>query len=158
MPDEAIMGFAVRLAELAAETGERPFGCVVVDEGGAIIGKGSGSESELDPTRHSELDAIREACEYKNGLLQGCTLYSTHEPCMMCIGAILHAKVSRVVWGSRRSDLPLLFRKREVDAIRLFHMTTHPPVVRAGFLCELCVRLFDDEVAEMQSALGEAAG
>jgi tRNA(adenine34) deaminase len=147
---ENAMKFAIKLAQLAHETGERPFGCVILDPEGAVIGKGSGTGSDLDPTDHSELQAIREACEYMGGLLQGCTLVSTHEPCMMCTGAILHSKVSAVVWGSSRVDLPQLFRPyRDCGIMRRFNDTTHPPQLHPDVLRQQCVDLFAHEVKEL---------
>lgn len=147
MTDEFFMECALYYAHRASLQGQRPFGNVVVDEHGMIIGAGGGSELPSDPTRHSEMDAIRMACRDRGGLLKGCTLYSTHEPCLMCTGAILHAKLSRVVYGSCRDDLPSLFRPLTVGHAR-WEDTTHPPDVESGVLRVQCIALFDLEVAE----------
>jgi tRNA(adenine34) deaminase len=147
--DSFWMRTAIHLAKLAAERGERPFGCVIVEDATQLhLGVGAGSETPTDPTQHSEIDAIKLACKARNRLLRGCTLYSTHEPCLMCTGAILHAKVSRVVWGSSRANLPLLFRKLNVGVSR-FVDTSHPPEVVMGVLSEECIALFDGEIAAL---------
>lgn len=134
----------------AHKRGERPFGCVIVDPEGTVIGTGGGSESPIDPTRHSELIAIRQACTVRKGLLYGCTLFSTHEPCLMCTGAILHSKVSTVVWGSCRSELPELFR--ELISQDRWIDTTHPPQVVTGVMRDSCLALFAQEVAHATRA------
>jgi tRNA(Arg) A34 adenosine deaminase TadA len=134
---------AIWKAEVAAQKGLAPFGCVIVKPpGDTAIGWGFGSETPIDPTLHSEMVAIRMACAYLGGLLEDCTLYSTHEPCMMCCGAINHAKISRVVYGSSRADLPERFRQRHVSAEDLLSDTSYPAVVVGGLYRERCVRLF----------------
>jgi tRNA(adenine34) deaminase len=147
--DMFYMGWAVELAVEAMANGERPYGALVVDPGlevfadyDRILGKGWGTGSDMDPTRHSEIFAIKEACDIRGELLQGCILYSTHEPCIMCCGAINHAKLSRVVWGSFREDLPELFRKRNISATALLHDTSHPPDLYAGLMRKRCADLF----------------
>jgi tRNA(adenine34) deaminase len=132
--------------------GERPFGCVITTEYDVVIATSSGSELLLDVTRHSELVAIRQAQGRMDGLLRGCTLYSTHEPCLMCAGACCHAKLSRVVFGSYRNDLPLLFRKRRLPVEVLLEDTSQPPEVVSGVLRDECIRLFDQEMAAHAAA------
>jgi tRNA(adenine34) deaminase len=148
------MRFAISRARLGSlpagrhplDQSHRPFGCVIVDEGGAVIAYAEGSERYDDPTWHSETEAIRIACRKRGGLLHDCTLYSTHEPCLMCCGAILHSKVSRVVFGSRREDLPDLFRVRPyLTARHLLADTSHPPEVVEGVCRDECIALFDGE-------------
>lgn len=141
------MDATVKLAEWAANRGERPFGCIIVDEENDVIGAGSGSEADDDPTRHSEIAAIKMACAERGNLLQGCVIYSTHEPCAMCCGAINHSKVSVVVYGSARDDLPTLFRQRNCTVRDLLLDTSHPPEIFRVAIDE-CVSLFDREVAE----------
>lgn len=94
---------ALRLAEEAAESGEVPVGCIITDENGLVIASGKNSrEISSDATAHAEILAIREACRVrKSWNLDGCTLYVTLEPCPMCAGAILNARISTVVYGAR---------------------------------------------------------
>jgi tRNA(adenine34) deaminase len=93
---------ALALAVEAAGKSEVPVGAVVVRDG-AIIGRGSNRPiSSADPTAHAEIVAMREAAAaLGNYRLTGCELYVTLEPCAMCVGAMLHARVSRVVFGAR---------------------------------------------------------
>jgi tRNA(adenine34) deaminase len=99
--DEAFMRQALALARRAAEAGEVPVGAVVVKEG-EIIGRGHNRPvTDHDPTAHAEIVALREAgAATGNYRLSGCTLYVTIEPCAMCAGAIVHARVGRLVYGA----------------------------------------------------------
>lgn len=101
LPDNAAMAEAIRLASLGAEAGEVPVGAVVVKEG-EIIGRGFNRPiSSADPTAHAEVLALREAAaKLGNYRLPGCELFVTLEPCAMCVGAILHARLARVVFGA----------------------------------------------------------
>ena len=94
---------ALLLAGAAAAEGEIPVGCVITDETGAVIGRGRNRrESEADATAHAEIEAIREACRSRGDWrLDGCTLYVTLEPCPMCAGAIINARIPVVVFGAR---------------------------------------------------------
>jgi tRNA(adenine34) deaminase len=100
--DELWMEEALRLARLAEVAGEVPIGAVVVCEG-AIVGRGWNQViSSSDPTAHAEMQALREAArELGNYRLTGCQLYVTLEPCAMCAGAIVHARIQRLVFGAR---------------------------------------------------------
>ncbi|MCH5267967.1 MAG: nucleoside deaminase [Lachnospiraceae bacterium] len=82
-----------------------PFGCVIVKDG-EIVGKGHNRVLlKHDPTCHGEMEAIRDACRQLNTHdLSGCTLYTTAEPCPMCLGAILWANINKVYYGCTRSD------------------------------------------------------
>ena len=102
MSDEGFMREALRLAQAAADEGEVPVGCVVV-RGGEIVGRGrnrrEGAKSAL---AHAEIEAIAEACRRLGGWrLWQCTLYVTLEPCPMCAGAIINARIPRVVYGAK---------------------------------------------------------
>jgi tRNA(adenine34) deaminase len=101
MSDEAFMREALALAKRAAEAGEVPVGAVVVREG-AVVGRGYNQPvSGKDPTAHAEVIALRDAAErVGNYRLGDCDLYVTLEPCAMCAGAIMHARISRVVYGA----------------------------------------------------------
>jgi tRNA(adenine34) deaminase len=100
--DERWMREAMIEAERAAEAGEVPVGAVVVHDG-RIIGRGRNQmEGLADPTAHAEILAVTAAANaLKSWRLDGCTLYVTLEPCVMCIGAIFNARVSRLVFGAR---------------------------------------------------------
>ncbi|MDP1536383.1 MAG: tRNA adenosine(34) deaminase TadA [Burkholderiales bacterium] len=102
MEDHDFMGVALELARAAATLGEVPVGAVVVSNG-AIVGRGSNQPiGRHDPTAHAEVLALRDAAaRLGNYRLPGCTLYVSLEPCAMCIGAIFHARIGRVVFGAR---------------------------------------------------------
>lgn len=99
--DTDFMRSALELAGLAQEAGEVPVGAVVV-KNGVIIGRGYNRPiSTADPTAHAEVVALRDAARHLgNYRLADCTLYVTLEPCAMCVGAIFHARIARLVYGA----------------------------------------------------------
>ena len=101
--DFECMELAIALAEEAAAAGEIPVGAVVADrETGEILGRGRNRrEQDHSPTAHAEILAIEEAARKRGSWrLSGCTLYVTLEPCPMCSGAIINARIDRVVFGA----------------------------------------------------------
>lgn len=100
--DELYMAAALLLAQAAGVRGEVPVGAVVVKEG-TIVGRGCNAPiAANDPTAHAEIAALRDASRaLSNYRLSGCDLYVTIEPCAMCAGAILQARIGRVVFGAR---------------------------------------------------------
>lgn len=102
MNDEDYMQMALALAREAGAAGEVPVGAVVVRDG-EVIGRGFNQPiGRNDPTAHAEVVALRDAgMNEENYRLPGSTLYVTLEPCLMCAGAIMHARVARVVFGAR---------------------------------------------------------
>ena len=106
MNREEIMREALRLAGEAAENGEVPVGCVITDREGNIIGRGRNRrEEDRDATAHAEMEAIREACEaVGDWRLDGCSIFVTLEPCPMCAGAIINARIPRVHFGAREEN------------------------------------------------------
>ena len=100
MEDDAYMKEALAEAERAAALDEVPVGCVIVVDGKVVGRGGNRRESAKDPTAHAEILAIREAAQAVGGWrLVGSTLYVTQEPCPMCAGAIVNARVERLVFG-----------------------------------------------------------
>ena len=99
---EAFMHEALALAQRAADAGEVPVGAVVVRQG-EVIGRGFNRPiTTCDPTAHAEIVAMREAAQrLGNYRLPGCDLYVTLEPCAMCVGAMVHARIARIVYGTR---------------------------------------------------------
>lgn len=102
MDDEHFMGLALDLAREAGAAGEVPVGALIVLEG-EVVGRGFNQPiGRHDPTAHAEIMALRDAAtRLGNYRLPGCTLYVTLEPCAMCAGAIMHARMERVVFGAR---------------------------------------------------------
>lgn len=93
---------ALDLAARAAAHGDVPVGCVVLDPDGARVGAGENRrEIDADPTAHAEIVALREACRaLGTWRLSGCTAVVTLEPCVMCAGALVNARIGRVVYGA----------------------------------------------------------
>ena len=93
---------ALALAREAAAAGEIPVGCVVTDGTGAVIGRGRNRREEgADATAHAEIEAIREACRtLGTWRLDGCTMFVTLEPCVMCAGAIAQSRIDTVIFGA----------------------------------------------------------
>jgi len=101
MTEAEWMNEALRLAEQAGREGEIPIGAVVVDRDGVIIGRGRNARESGDPLGHAEMYAIAEAAKAIGGWrLSGTTLVVTLEPCAMCAGAIVNARVDRVIFGA----------------------------------------------------------
>ncbi len=99
--DRALMLEALAEADAAAAAGDVPVGAVVVDAAGQIVGRGRNRrELDQDPTAHAEVDAIRAAARLLgHWRLEGATVYVTLEPCPMCAGALVNARVARLVYG-----------------------------------------------------------
>ena len=100
--DEKWMKMALKAAEAAASQGEVPVGAVIIQNNTLLAAAGNKPIGLNDPTAHAEIRALRLASEaVGNYRLPGTTLYVTLEPCIMCLGAILHARVERLVYGAR---------------------------------------------------------
>nr|PZN01802.1 MAG: tRNA adenosine(34) deaminase TadA [Pseudomonadota bacterium] len=149
--DERYMREALALAHEAWRAGEVPVGAVVVHEG-EIVGRGYNAPiSRSDPTGHAEIMALRDAARrLQNYRLTGCVLYVTLEPCAMCAGAIMHARLARVVYGARDpktgacGSVVDLFAERQLN---------HHAEVTGGVLAEECGALlsaFFEERRRMQ--------
>ncbi len=107
--DERYMRRAIKQSNISVDQGLVPFGAVVVDRGGKLIGEGHNeARPTLDPAAHGEVVAIRNA--WRNvgdlGRLKGCTIYTSCEPCLMCTFVITQIEAARVVFAARGTDVP----------------------------------------------------
>ncbi len=130
------MQAALALAQQADSLGEVPVGAVVVQDG-EIVGRGFNAPiSRHDPSAHAEMMALRDAAQHLgNYRLVGCELFVTLEPCLMCAGAIMHARIARVVYGARDPKTGVCGSVMDAFAeSRLNHHT----VVEGGLLAEEC--------------------
>lgn len=131
------MRAAIELAEEAGRCGEVPVGAVIVGPDGRVVGRGFNQPIlRHDPTAHAEVMALRNAAEtLANYRMPGCTLYVTLEPCVMCAGAIMHARIGRVVFGARDPKTGVAG-----SVIDLFAETrlNHHAEVEGGLLADTC--------------------
>jgi tRNA(adenine34) deaminase len=140
---ENFMKIALDEAEKAGQIGEVPVGAIVVSENGKVISTAYNQPIALvDPTAHAEILAIRKAAlEIKNYRLLNTTLYVTVEPCIMCMGAIVHARVSRVVYGApdaKWGAAGSLYNYAEDDRLN------HRVEIIADMCADNCRRLMQD--------------
>ncbi|MDR0576031.1 MAG: tRNA adenosine(34) deaminase TadA [Candidatus Accumulibacter sp.] len=155
MNDEFYMREALSLARAAECLGEIPVGAVVVRDG-EIIGHGFNSPiGASDPTAHAEIAALRDAAgKAGNYRLPGCELFVTLEPCAMCAGAILHARIARVVYGAR--DPKTGAHGSAIDLFAVERLNHHTEIV-GGVLAEECGRLLSGFFAARRAKKGEGA-
>ncbi len=142
MDDAQGMAHALALARTAQARGEVPVGAIVVREG-EIIGRGGNAPIEYrDPTAHAEIAALRDAGRaLGNYRLPGCELFVTLEPCAMCAGAIMHARIARLVYGAR--DPKTGACGSVVDLFAEPRLNHHATVV-GGVLADECGKLLAD--------------
>jgi tRNA(adenine34) deaminase len=140
--DELWMEEALRAAQRALEQGEVPVGAVVI-AGGKIVGRGwNRNIHESDPTAHAEIIALREAgAAVGNHRLGACELFVTIEPCAMCAGAMVHARIKRLVYGADDA------KAGAVDSV--MQVVNHPQLnhkmeVRGGVLSGRCADLLQE--------------
>ena len=149
MMDSHYMQVALQLAQRAASEGEVPVGAIVVDNAGAIIGRGfDRRESLQDPTAHAEVLALREAARRtQSWRLPSCTLYVTLEPCTMCMGAVLGARIQWLVYGAPSPKSGAVESVLELAQVpRLNHRVS----VRSGVLAEECKAVLQSFFAELR--------
>jgi len=141
--DEEYMLLAVGEALKARGMGEVPVGAVLVDEKGGIVSSAYNlCETNLDPTAHAEILAIREAAKkLRNWRLTGATLYVTLEPCAMCVGAVVLARIKRIVFGTRDPKAGAVV---SIYTIGLDKRLNHTVEMEEGVLKEECAGLLRD--------------
>lgn len=140
--DDPAMRLALAEAALAPDAGDVPVGAVVLDATGAVIGRGHNvREASGDPTGHAELVALREAAGARGEWrLDGCTLVVTLEPCTMCAGAVVLARVGRLVFGAYDDKAGAVGSLWDVVRDRRLN---HRPEVVGGVLAEESAALLD---------------
>ena len=137
--DEYWMQQALLQAEKTGENGEIPVGAVLIDANGFLAAAGNTPIGNQDPTAHAEIIAIRKAAErQQNYRLPGTTLYVTLEPCIMCMGAMIQARIERLVYGT--AD-PKTGAASSVYAIGNDGHLNHKIEIRSGILAEQCSAL-----------------
>jgi len=135
------MNRAYQEAAAAFDEGEVPVGAVITGPEGTIIGRGRNSVERLaDATAHAEILAIGAAAQHqKTWRLNGCTLYVTLEPCLMCLGAILVSRLDRVVYAAPDPRLGAIdthsYRQQALDSYRVF------PTIESGIMADECGKL-----------------
>ncbi|GEK72821.1 MULTISPECIES: tRNA adenosine(34) deaminase TadA [Halomonas] len=148
--DEFYMHRALEQARLAGEAGEVPVGAVVVDAAGEIVGEGYNAPvAGHDPSAHAEIRALRDAgTRLGNYRLDGCTLFVTLEPCLMCTGAIIHARLARVVYGAAEPRTGMVESKANLFAQPWYN---HRVTVEGGVLAARVSKLLKAFFAERRS-------
>lgn len=141
------MTIAIEEAKKAKANGDWPFGAVVMKDG-EFVGKGHVKDkSGGDVTDHAELVVVRVACHnLKSNNLEGCTIYCTNEPCLMCAAGIFQANIGQVVIGASRDDLSRLLRPRKLRIEDLAEDTDHKIEIIRGVLKDEIIALFEDVV------------
>lgn len=148
--DRFFMQEALALAREAAACDEIPVGAIVVNPDGVIVGRGFNQPIvRRDPTAHAEIIALRDAAlQMNNYRLPGCTLYVTLEPCVMCAGAMLHARIARVVFGA---DDPKTGACGSVIDVFSEERLNHHAEIVGGVLAEECGTLLSGFFASRRS-------
>ncbi|MDR0223336.1 MAG: nucleoside deaminase [Oscillospiraceae bacterium] len=151
--DEEYMAKALALAEKAYALGEFPVGAVIADDEGAIIGEGYNlREANASPLGHAEITAIEKAAGLlKNRRLDLCTIYVTLEPCLMCAGAIMQARLKRLVYGAYA---PKTGAVTSVVGVYDFPFG-YKPMVRGGVLETDCSALLSKFGEDLRSDIRE---
>lgn len=150
--DSTYMRRALALANQAAALGEVPVGAVVVHENAVISEAYNLRETRPSALAHAELDVLAAACErLGRWRLSGCTLYVTLEPCVMCAGAIVQARVDRVVYGARD---PKAGAVESLYQVLSDGRLNHRPEVRGGVLAEECGQILSDFFRMRREGLG----
>ena len=149
MQDQEFMDLALELAVEAMADGEVPVGCVIVRDG-QVVGRGRNRrEKGKSALAHAEVEAIGDACRNLGGWrLWDCTMYVTLEPCPMCAGAIVNARIPRVVYGARDFRFGALGSLIDLSKIPFNHI----PEVTGGVLSEECAELLSSYFKRKRSA------
>jgi guanine deaminase len=145
MTDQEAMRLAIRKAQEAIAAGQSPFASVIVRGADVVAVAHNTVWRDTEPTAHAEINCIRAAAAALRTIaLRGCSLFSTTEPCPMCLSAIHWAKVDRVVYGAVIADATAAgFSELAVPAKTLAQLGHSPVRVEGGLLRDECAALFD---------------
>ncbi len=140
-----LMSLAIAKARDGIAAGQTPFGAIIVRGSELVAATHNTVWRDTDPTAHAEVNCIRSAATAIKLIdLSGCEMYSTCEPCPMCLSAIHWAKIDRVVYGATIADAANAgFCELHVDARRLVELGNSPLKVESGLLREECAQLFE---------------
>jgi tRNA(Arg) A34 adenosine deaminase TadA len=139
------MRLAIAKTEEGIASGQSPFGAIIVKDGKVVAVTHNTVWKTTDPTAHAEVNCIRSAATALATIdLKGCTMYSTCEPCPMCLSAIHWAKIDRVVFGATIDDATAAgFSELHIDAVKVAELGKSPLKVEGGLLRDECAALFE---------------
>ncbi len=155
MTDEQGMQLAIDACRRGIEAGQSPFGAAIAQGDRILVATHNTVWADTDPSAHAEVNAIRAACRQLGSIsLKGCTLYSTCEPCPMCLSTSHWAKLDRVVFGASITDAETLgFTELSIPVETMVELGHSPLILRRGVNQEECVRLFEEFTRANKSAL-----
>jgi tRNA(adenine34) deaminase len=148
MTDQDYMRLAIREAEKAGAVGDVPVGAIIVGDDGQVIATGHNRrEANTDPTAHAEIEALREAAKTLGSWHVEATIYVTQEPCPMCAGALVNARIKRLVFGC---DNPKAGAVKTLFAIPTDPRLNHRIEVTANILAEECGQILKSFFARLR--------
>jgi tRNA(adenine34) deaminase len=144
----------MRMAIDEGRNADLPFGAVIVQAGRVIASGGNHGRSQHDPTAHGEMVAIRNAVDYPGAeALKGATLYTTGEPCAMCMGAIVWCRIARVVYAASIEQLATVMDQIMVPSTEIAARETFAPVtIKGGVLAAEVMALFREKTGKFAAA------
>jgi len=154
---ERFMRVALEEARISLKEGNKGFGAVLVKDGKAIVRAHDTEIEDSDPTAHAEINAIKKASKKHGKDLTGCVIISTHEPCPMCTGAIIWAKISEIVYGCSVKDTIKLGRTMvDLSCKVILEKSPWKMKIVEGILKEECLKLYDEETRRLVTKLRAA--
>lgn len=142
MTDAEYMQLAIEQAHEAEAAGEVPIGAVIVRDGEVVAAAHNRNILEFDPSAHAEIACLREAGKvFENHRLTGCTMFVTVEPCVMCAGALIHARIARLVFGTRDPKAGAI---RSIMQVLDHPALNHRVEVTEGVLADECSSLLKE--------------
>ncbi len=146
MTDEQGMQLAIDACRRGIEAGQSPFGAAIVNQDRVIVASHNTVWADTDPSAHAEVNAIRAACRSLDSIsLEGCTLYSTCEPCPMCLATSHWARIDRIVFGASIADAKTAgFSELPIPVETMVELGDSPLKLLRGARLTDCVTLFDE--------------